>query len=247
MDTSLIVVVPTCIHKSKLIKISPVKILSSIILSLFLLGFWSCSDSGEPYINGCMDSTACNSNLDATSDDGSCTYPETNFDCENNCIVTVDACGDCGGNVDNASDCCSDGQVADCAGTCGGGAVEDCNGDCNGTALVDTCGVCSGNGSTCNISYSQIQEIFNSKCIGCHNGGHSSGLDLRTYAGVTDGSNGGAVIIPYDHTASVIYDRITREESAAGDMPPTGSLSQSQIDLIAQWIDEGALEEPLDN
>ena len=96
---------------------------------MFLV-FWSCSDSGEPYINGCMDSTACNSNLDATSDDGSCTYPETNFDCENNCIVTVDACGDCGGNVDNASDCCADGQVADCTGTCGGGAVEDCNGDC---------------------------------------------------------------------------------------------------------------------
>jgi hypothetical protein len=112
---------------------------------------------------------------------------------------------------------------------------------------IDNCGVCDGDGSTCNISYSQIQEIFNSKCIGCHNGGHSSGLDLRTYSGVTDEGNGGAVIIPYDHTASVIYDRITREESAAGDMPPTGSLSQSQIDLIAQWIDEGALEEPLDN
>ena len=112
---------------------------------------------------------------------------------------------------------------------------------------IDNCGVCDGDGSTCNISYSQIQEIFNSKCIGCHNGGHSSGLDLRTYSGVTDEGNGGAVIIPYDHTASVIYDRITREESAAGDMPPTGSLSQSQIDLIAQWIDEGALEELLDN
>jgi hypothetical protein len=27
-------------------------------------------------------------------------------------------------------------------------------------------------------------------------------------------------------------------------MPPTGSLSQSDIDLIAQWIDEGALETP---
>jgi hypothetical protein len=48
---------------------------------MFLV-FWSCSDSGEPYINGCMDSTACNSNLDATYDDGSCTYPDDNYDCD---------------------------------------------------------------------------------------------------------------------------------------------------------------------
>jgi hypothetical protein len=162
-----------------------VKILSSVILSLIFLVFWSCSDAGkDPLSSG--DETDCTQELD-------------------------------------------------------------CNSICGGVAINDACGVCDGNGSTCNISYSQIQEIFNSKCIGCHNGGHSSGLDLRTYAGVTDGGNGGAVIIPYDHTANVIYDRITREESAAGDMPPTGSLSQSQIDLIAQWIDEGALEEPQDN
>ena len=142
---------------------------------------------------------------------------------------------------DAGKDPLSSGDETDCT------QELDCNSVCGGAAINDACGVCDGNGSTCNISYSQIQEIFNSKCIGCHNGGHSSGLDLRTYAGVTDGGNDGAAIIPYDHTASVIYDRITREESAAGDMPPTGSLSQGQIDLIAQWIDEGALEEPLDN
>ena len=225
-----------CIHKSKLIKISPVKILSSIILSLFILGFWSCSNSGEPYINGCMDSTACNSNLDATSDDGSCTYPETNFDCENNCIVTVDACGDCGGNVDNASDCCSDGQVADCAGTCGGGAVEDCNGDCNGTALVDTCGVCSGNGSTCNISYSQIQEIFNENCANCHIASTRNNLSLYNYSNLMLGNstNGPAIFIG-DHANSLIWQKVN-----SGSMPPTGSLTINQINLIATWIDEGA-------
>ncbi|MBC8255747.1 MAG: hypothetical protein H8E85_00360, partial [Candidatus Marinimicrobia bacterium] len=143
------------------------KNLPSAILSLMFLVFWSCSDSGEPYINGCMDSTACNTNLDATYDDGSCTYPETNYDCENNCIVAVDACGDCGGTIDNASDCCSDGQVADCTGTCGGTAVTDCNGDCGGLAEEDTCGVCSGDGSTCNISYGETLEPLFSSCTGC--------------------------------------------------------------------------------
>ena len=52
------------------------------------------------------------------------------------------------------------------------------------------------------------------------------------------------VVIPGDHQNSELYDRITRLDSEQGDMPPTGSLSQEQIDLIAQWIDEGALEFP---
>ena len=97
------------------------------------------------------------------------------------------------------------------------------------------------------VDYSEIQTIFNNNCGNCHLGSSSGGLNLSSYTNVMSGGNDGAVIIPYDHAASVIYDRITREESATGDMPPTGSLSQSQIDLIAQWIDEGALEEPLDN
>ena len=229
-----------CIPKSKLIKISPVKILPSLILSLTLFGLWSCSDSGEPYINGCMDSTACNSNLDATSDDGSCTYPETNFDCENNCIVTVDACGDCGGNVDNASDCCSDGQVADCAGTCGGGAVEDCNGDCNGTALVDTCGVCSGNGSTCNISYAETIEPLLSSCTGCHGG--SGGLSLSTYTNLMTGGNSGAVVTPGDGSGSRLVKKL--RGTASEDRMPKGGVfwNDTDINLIETWINEGALD-----
>ena len=94
---------------------------------------------------------------------------------------------------------------------------------------------------------SEIQPIFTNNCGNCHLGSSSGGLNLSSYTNVMSGGNGGVVIIPYNHAASMIYDRITREESADGNMPPNGSLSQSQIDLIAQWIDEGALEEPLDN
>ena len=117
----------------------------------------------------------------------------------------------------------------------------DCNSLCGGTAINDACGVCDGNGSTCNISYSQIQEIFNSKCILCHNGSHSSGLDLRTYAGVTDGGNGG-LVIANNHASSLLWDYVNTDY-----MPPNGTLASSQIILIGTWIDEGALEEPLDN
>ena len=90
----------------------------------------------------------------------------------------------------------------------------------------------------------QIQTIFNNSCTSCHLYGHNSGLNLTTYATTMSGGNNGLVIAAGDHANSELYNRITLPETANGDMPPTGSLSQSDIDLIAQWIDEGALEVP---
>ena len=84
---------------------------------------------------------------------------------------------------------------------------------------------------------SQIQPIFNDNCGNCHLGNSSGGLNLSDYEQLMSND----VIIPGNHSDSELFDRITRAESENGDMPPTGSLSQSQIDLIAQWIDEGAL------
>jgi len=229
-----------CIHKSKLIKISPVKILSSVILSLIFLVLWSCSDSGEPKLEGCTDSGACNYSIENTHDDGSCIYPETNYDCEGNCTATVDACNICGGEIDDVSDCCQEGQVLDCAGTCDGDAVADCNGDCGGSAVEDCAGTCDGSAllideDCTNISYTAtIQPIFNTNCIGCHNGGHSSGLDLRTYAGVIAGGNSGAVIAN-NHANSLLWNYVNTDY-----MPPNGTLTSSQINLIETWINEGA-------
>jgi len=94
------------------------------------------------------------------------------------------------------------------------------------------------------VDYTEIQTIFTNNCGSCHLENSSGGLNLSSYTDLMSGSSEGAVVIPYDHASSAIYDRITREESAAGDMPPSGSLSTNDIDLIAQWIDEGALEEP---
>ncbi len=90
----------------------------------------------------------------------------------------------------------------------------------------------------------EIQPIFDSNCGNCHLGNSSGGLNLSNYDNLMEGSNNGDVIVPGNHAASELYDRITRDESAMGDMPPTGSLEQNDIDLIAAWIDEGALEQP---
>ena len=88
-------------------------------------------------IPGCMDSSACNYNADATEDDGSCTYADPNYDCDGNCTVTVDCAGACGGSA------------VDLGCGCGEAGPSGCDNACNSTAVVDDCEVCGGDGSTC--------------------------------------------------------------------------------------------------
>ena len=84
---------------------------------------------------------------------------------------------------------------------------------------------------------SEIQPIFNLKCTDCH--GNLGGLDLSSYDNLMEGSNNGDVVIPYDHSSSELWVRIN-----SGQMPPgNNDLTDIEVDLIAQWIDEGALPE----
>ena len=87
---------------------------------------------------------------------------------------------------------------------------------------------------------SQIQPIFNSNCVTCHQYGGSATLNLTTYNGLIAGGWSGQSIIFGNHEGSLLYQRIIQEEGTAGSMPPNDPLSQSEIDLIAQWIDQGA-------
>ena len=85
---------------------------------------------------------------------------------------------------------------------------------------------------------SEIQPIFDSNCTSCH--GNSGGLSLTSYNNLMNGGESGDVVIPYDHANSLLWQYIT-----FGYMPPgTNDLTDSQVDLIAQWINEGALPEP---
>jgi len=93
--------------------------------------------------------------------------------------------------------------------------------------------------STSSIDYSsQIQPIFNSSCISCHGG--AGGLSLTSYNNVINGGNSGDIVMPYDHANSLLWQYVN-----SGYMPPSANdLTQIQVNLIAQWIDEGALSEP---
>ena len=86
----------------------------------------------------------------------------------------------------------------------------------------------------------EIQPIFYDKCTSCHVSGSSGGLSLNAYSTLMAGGNSGPSIVAGDHQNSLLWKRIED-----GSMPPgSNNVSLTKIELIAKWIDEGALEQP---
>ena len=88
----------------------------------------------DELINGCNDESACNFDPTVNCNDGSCTYPETVYDCDGNCLndddgdgicneLEIEGCTDstaCNFNPEatDESDCYFPPQYYDCTGTC---------------------------------------------------------------------------------------------------------------------------------
>ena len=109
---------------------------------------------------GCTDETACNYDMNANTDDGSCLELDCNGECGGSAIV--DECGicngpgaiyECGCSDIPAGDCDCDGNQEDALGVCGGDctADEDADGICDDVddcvGALDACGICNGPGA----------------------------------------------------------------------------------------------------
>ena len=83
-----------------------------------------------------------------------------------------------------------------------------------------------------------ILPILTNRCAfaGCHVAGGPGGIDLRTYDAVTAGGNDDDTVIAGNARESELVDQIVE-----GEMPPDGPpLPAAQIQLIIDWINEGA-------
>jgi hypothetical protein len=98
-----------------------------------------------------------------------------------------------------------------------------------------------------NISYSnQVQPIFNSQCVGCH--GAEGGLNLSASVSRNNLVNVSAQgncntlkrVLPFDAANSVLYRKVAGSTCGAR-MPQGDNLTQTDIDLIKNWIDQGAI------
>lgn len=85
------------------------------------------------------------------------------------------------------------------------------------------------------VSYANdIQPIWNSECVSCHAGNIQPDLtSANSYNDVM--SNW---VKSGDAAASTLYKTLIGEAVL---MPPSGKLSQTKINLVAKWINDGAL------
>ena len=138
-------------------------------------------------------------------------------------LLVVLSCSDQGDNILTCSE-----EDLDCEGVCGGSAILDECGICNGNGLNEY--QCCGDINDCILYNPNIQNIFQSHCIDCHNDENTSGsLNLLDYNNLNN------VIIKNDPLGSILYQKVL-----TGAMPPSYVLSEEDINLIYQWISEGA-------
>jgi hypothetical protein len=82
-----------------------------------------------------------------------------------------------------------------------------------------------------------INPMLESKCGTCHSESNNlKGLDLTTYAGINEGGESGAVFIAGDPESSLIVIVQT------GDEAHFAQLTSDELDLLEQWIADGAPE-----
>src|SRR6056297_3329594 len=87
----------------------------------------------------------------------------------------------------------------------------------------------------------EIEPILREHCFDCH-GPHEqeSQLRLDRLSGMRSGGNSGEpAVVPEKPDASYLL-KLIRHEEPGKEMPPDGSLSAEQADLIEKWIAGGA-------
>ena len=140
------------------------------------------------------------------------------------------SCSDSGKPLGN--DCS---ETLDCNSVCGGSAVEDECGECGGDGL-NADGCCGDETSNCVHYEDEIQPIFNANCTYCHGG--SGGLTLDSYSNLLAGN----VLISGNSAESLIIQKL--RGTASGEQMPknAAALSESKINLIETWINEGTFD-----
>ncbi len=87
-----------------------------------------------------------------------------------------------------------------------------------------------------------IAPILRKRCGSCHNADEAkSDLNLLTYQTLLSGGSGGEAIAPGSAAQSRLYRLVTHQEEPS--MPPRQpKLPDAELDMIANWIDNGAPE-----
>jgi len=96
------------------------------------------------------------------------------------------------------------------------------------------------------VSFSKdVMPILDAKCVSCHavgkKGFEASGLSVETYEQLMQGTREGPVIEPGYSYFSTLQIVVEHRASPSVSMPRTSEkLTSEEIQIIGEWIDEGA-------
>ena len=84
-----------------------------------------------------------------------------------------------------------------------------------------------------------VLPLLESRCKNCHGGNRTEeGLVLLTYADIMKGSKNGPVVSPGNADSSLLVELLVEQK-----MPKRGpKLTSPQVQLIIDWINQGAME-----
>ncbi len=85
-------------------------------------------------------------------------------------------------------------------------------------------------------TFEQVAGLFKTRCASCHGTNAMKGLNVLDYTSLMAGGETGPVVIPGDPQNSLLI------QVQMGDQPHFGQFSAAELDLIRQWILDGALE-----
>jgi hypothetical protein len=88
-----------------------------------------------------------------------------------------------------------------------------------------------------------VKPIFDANCISCHEYANDTNgnLSLSSYSNILSGDNNGS-IINNNLENNLLYQKITGNQVSNSQMPPSGLMTPYNIDVIAKWIQGGAIE-----
>jgi Planctomycete cytochrome C len=101
-----------------------------------------------------------------------------------------------------------------------------------------------------------VLPILETNCVECHDlaaeGVATSGLNLRDYEGVMQGTRSDVVAVPNSSESSALYLVVAHQTDPEIQMPPehrdalaegrVPSLNEKEIKTIQDWVDQGALD-----
>lgn len=93
-------------------------------------------------------------------------------------------------------------------------------------------------GAAATPGFADVQGILQPNCSSCH--GTFGGWSAADYDSVLNSGDNGPAVIPGDPEGSILVQKLLGTQTFGSLMPPAGSLSDSDIRVIVDWIAAGA-------